>query len=572
VTPEFLKSRNRYVKFGHLLTLAEKQVIWNYCVMDYGNGYDQPYKPYEAMEAIHSSLSRFKLLSLPNRGGKSLAVSAEIVAKICNPKGGVRIWIVAEEYAIADNEFLYLEDMIFKTKLYDEYLIPEIQRQMEKKGLTGKASKRIKFRRSPTKSITIDWPDGNRTIVEQKSYKNASQWTRLEGSKLAMLVFAEGATVPKDLWDRHIKKRLADLGGEVWIPSTPKGEDETFFPWFHLGLSEKMVVSIDWDSEKVSHRMEAVELSKHHVTKANGYLQSYESFQWAGSESPYYNHEQYLEDEKALFAGTLSEAIFRESNYGEFTSKTGRFFGDKCDIAVIDSRHFKMHPDSTYFRTIDIGGSAPSACLWVAIEPPAADGSERMVVFRELYKGNLWVGSKGQDGFEDTLAGRILNMTHEPIEWTTADRVSAVRTSPNSQKNIQEMLYDSGIPLFLPPHMDKEKITWFSKLKHMLITGRIVILEDKCPNLCKELRMAEYGDAIYKKGRKIVKDVLADNADHAITALIFLTYTNPFWVKPHNQIEKEISDAKPASTSFLSALQDIEISENNFLHSKVGTF
>lgn len=571
-TKSFLEEYEHYRKKSHLLTYEEKLSIWQMCRMDYGNGYDQPYVPYKAMEAVHRSKARFKILALPNRAGKSLASTMEAVVKMCNPKGGVRIWILAEEYGIADNEFIYLADVMMKSDLYTEYLIPEIKKQMAKKGLSGKASSRIKFRKSPTKSLEIDWPCGNRSVIEQKSYKNPSQWVRLEGSKLDMIILAEGATLPKDLWHRHLKKRLADRAGEVWLPATPKGEDDTFYPWFNNGLSKKMVVNIDWDNREVSHHLEDVEISDKHVTKSDSYIQSFESFQWAGKESPYYNHDQYLEDENALFDGELSEAIFLESNYGAFTSKTGKFFGEMCDMAISKSEFCSIHRDSTYYRTIDIGGAAPSTCLWVAVEPPDSEGVERWVVFRELYKKNLWVGVEGQDGFNHTLAGLVLSMTQEPIEFTTADRRSAVRNSPNSEKNIQQMLYDAGIPLFLPPHMDKERVTWFSKIKQMMITRRIVILEDKCPNLCKELRIAEYGDPKYLKGRKIVKDTIAENPDHAITALAFLIYCHPTWRKPDYILRDEIKKNQPHKLSFTAAMQSWEVDNRSYVHSKIGSY
>lgn len=574
MTPEFEREYEKYVDIAHLLSLEEKQYYWNFCKMDYGNNRVQPYVPYPEMAKVHESKARFKMLALPNRAGKSLAVSAEIVARMCYPKGGVRIWLLAEEYAIADNEWLYFEAMLLQTDLYDEYLLPEISRQLEERGLKGKNPRSyIRLANNHPKRLEIRWPgkECTKSIIEQKSYNNSSRWKKIEGSKLCLAVLAEGATMPKDLWDRHLENRLMDLAGEVWVPTTPKGEDEIFYPWFQKGLSSKMVVDIDFDKHTVKNHMEPVAIGEDHITRTITYIDSFESFQWPGKTSPYYNQDAYKSKEKRLFAGNLDEAIFRESCYGEFTSKTGKFFSNIPDSVFVVN--YRRRHDSTQYEGVDIGAASPSVCEWMDVEKPDKNGDETIVIHRELYRPGLWVGVKGTDGYEDTLCGRIQKIRgDEVVQYTAVDRISANQSSANSDKTVEEMMYENGIKVRLPK-MPKHQIDWMTWFKGLLFSGRIKICKDSCPELVKEIRLVEYAPTKYQSGRAIQEDSLAKTPIHAITAVLYALYTNLIWVKPEEQIRKEYEANKPQKNSFLAALGEREKGlKANPIYNMIGKF
>ena len=119
LTPEFLVEYEKYKKKSRLLSLEEKQRFWDLCEMNYGENEVTPYIPYPEVAKVHESKARFKMIAVANRLGKSLAVAAEIVARMCDPQGGIRIWLLAEEYAIADNEWIYFINMIKNTRLYN---------------------------------------------------------------------------------------------------------------------------------------------------------------------------------------------------------------------------------------------------------------------------------------------------------------------------------------------------------------------------------------------------------------------------------------------------------------------
>ncbi len=556
--------------------MERKRFIWDLCKMDYGNGMVQSYEPYPAMLKVHESKARFKILAVPNRAGKSLAATAEAVVRMADPRGGIRIWMAAEEYAIADNEWIYLEDMLLKTPLYDDYIIPEIQKQMAEKGITGKSPHRfIKNASSQApKKITINWPNGLRSIIEQKSYKNSSQWKRVEGSKLHMLIFPEGSTIPADLWDAHLDMRLADLAGEVWLPATPKGEDQTMYPWFVKGLTKKMVVDIDYDNQEVEYHLEEIAPGPYHISRADNYVESYESWQFHGSESPYYNMEYYEARKHRMFDGDLSPAVFLESQFGAFASKTGKFFDNTPEFVFTKKR--RIHPHATHFETVDIGASAPCAVLRCAIEPPDEDGKEKIIVYHEFYKAGLWVGTPGMDDFDNTLAGTILRHRVElgvSPEYTVVDPISAKQHFANSPKTVEQLLYEAGVQALRLPRMDRNKLLWYHKLKNAFISGRIEIFEDECPNLVREHRIAEFAQPDYERGQKIIKEELAKKDDHALTALIYFIYTNPFWRKPEHLIRSEMEAGKPEKGSMLSALS-VKRSRSPYatLNAKIGSY
>ena len=251
----------------------------------------------------------------------------------------------------------------------------------------------------------------------------------------------------------------------------------------------------------------------------------------------------YKSKEKRLFNGELDEAIFRESCYGEFTSKTGKFFDKIPDDVFIEN--YRRKSDSTQYEGVDIGASSPSVCEWIDVEKPDENGNEAIVVHRELYRAGIWVGVKDAEGYENTLCGRIEKIRgDETVQYTAVDRISGPQSTYTSDKTVEQMMFENGFKVRLPK-MPKKQIDWMTWLKGQLFSGRLKICKDGCPMLYKEIMLAEYAPSKYELGKKIDQDALAKTPLHGITALLYALYTKLIWIKPEEEVIREREKNRP---------------------------
>lgn len=559
-TAKFLEDYKYYVGKNHLLTRAEKEVIWSMTTMDWGDGLPaHAYTPCsKEMSEAHDSLARFKTLACGHRMGKSVWATMDRLPQIVDPRGDVTGWVIGNEYSITDNEWHYLENAVFKTPLYD-WICDRIQEQCEEKGLKERnPGKRIHHVNSPKKRLTIDWPASPKTVIEQKSYKDSSKWINLEGVKLAFLIVAEGSTLPKDLWDKHLDMRMVDKGGIVIFPATPKSMGGFMQTIFREGLKKRVKVEVNYTEGHVDWHYEDVEKSENHIDNASTFLESYESWQLPSFTADHFNQRAYTRAVKNVLNGKLPESFFRQNIFGEHTSHTGKVFsGIPTDIYITKEAH-PIDPRATIFRCADIGFATPSCCLWVAIEPPKTGESfEQWVIFRELYKEGLWVGDRENHNPDTTFSGMILAMSPEPTEFTVVDRRSAHAKTSHAPKTIEQMMQEAGINVTTVSSMPNDTIIPVHRLKKMLLSRRILIIESECPNLCNELNTLEFSEKKYKAGRASQQNKVEDNTGmHAIDSLIYLIYKDPYWCRPNNEVEAERLQMLPGKNSFLEAIRE----------------
>ncbi len=552
-----VKKRNK------LLSYEEKEEIWNLCIRDWDNGTNEetPYVPFDAAEVIHKSRARFKVIAAGNRFAKSLIAAMECVPAMTVP--GCHIWIVAPTLSVADNEWAYLEHCLTKTDLWYKKIAPEIIRQGEVRGLKiKKPTKYLKIRNTAPKSITIDWPNASKSVIEQRSYASPRDYAKLEGVKLTGLVFAEGSTVPGVVWDRHLNKRLSDKSGWVIYPATPKGKDEILYPAFEKGLSKEMVVSIDWNKENVECYYINYEKGPYHVENAVSYMESYETFQYPGYENPFYNYKSYEADVRSLFDRELDVASFKERNFGTFESFAGSFYiGVDWKICIKDSRDVEEDPSAAHYVSLDPGRATRAAAHWMRISEPDAFGVEQWVIYDEIYESGLW---------SEKLGEMILNRNRHPIQCYFADRV-VTRDTDHSERNVEEQLRDLGLkPMRVPHTMPPKTIDRLNYWKPRLMRGQIIILEDKCPELVRELKELEFGRPKYVSGKTIHEEVLDKCDMHAIDDLTYAIYCKPRWVPPCEKPVYDERKKKAAPNSFYSDWIKRTKAPNNL--SKIGSY
>lgn len=536
---EQVKQRNR------LLTYEEKLELWSLCIRDWGNGQgEMPYVPFDKAVDIHKSKARILTIAAGNRFAKSLIASMEAVAAMTQP--GTKIWICAPTLKICDNEWEYIVECLTKTDLFYKHIEPEIKRQMARRGKSGSTSRYIRVKNNEPKSIEIRWPDATPSIIEMKSYGKSNSWLGLEGAKLSMIIFAEGSRVPRDLWERHLKKRLSDLSGRVIIPSTPKGKDEFLFRSFQMGQSKNMIVDINWKDREVHRNYVNVPTGPYHIDNAESYMESYETFQYAGYDNPFYNYADYEADVDLLFNGELDENTFKERNFGCFVSLSGSFYlGMPWDNCLKDSTDIDIPDDATHYVTIDPGRASQASVHWIAVCPPDEFGVEQWIVYDEFYQKGLWA---------EKLAEVILDRNRYPIEKYIADRV-ITRDTNHSERNVEIQLREAGLaPIVVPWKMPKHTIDRLNHWKPWLRRGQMIIFKDQCPALVDELQGLEYKPKEYKNGRSEQTEEVA-GSQHALDDITYAVYCRLRHVRQYGQSPVPEKSRAPEQNSFRKAME-----------------
>ena len=558
-TAQFQKSCAEARKRNYALTFEEKKRIWKHCKRDWNNGEAKRtwYKPFPAAEEIHKSLARFLIIAAGNRFAKSLIAGMEALAAMTVP--GTCVWIVGSQYSVCNHEWRYIEHGLLKTDVWEKVIKKRMKKELDKlkvdysKWDDSRFRNYVRINRGSPKSLEIDWPISPVSRIEQKSY--GTDWAQLEGEKVSMMIFAEGSRVPVELWDRHLRMRLSDMYGRIIIPATPKGRDSFLYPAYQKGLSRELIVDIDRQKKRVTHKYKDVDIHKDHVSRATSYSESYETFNYPAFENPYYNTDEYKAQITSLFEGQTNESIFRERIFGTFESLSGNFFaGVEEDIMFVNS--FPLPSNVTYYRTMDPGRAGKACCLWVAVQP-WDNGKYRYIIFKELYQEGMYV---------ESFADAVKRMTTERIYYTVSDR-QVNQSRFDSKDNVFKRLVDLGIkPLKTPtpgmlPHTTVERFNfWLPDAKD----GRIIVFKDKCQNFQREFMECEYAPPRLNAGRAVREERLLKTDQNALDAFTYLRYFNPRHHTHEEILEQKNKEeifkkkAAPHPMSIGAVIQDIE--------------
>lgn len=558
---ENVKVRNK------LLSYREKLAIWKLCGRDWDNGQEpMPYIPFEKAIPIHKSKARILVIAAGNRFAKSLIAAMEAVAMMTVP--GVKIWVVGQEYDIVGPEWDYIEHALTKTDIWYKLLKPRIEAKLRAIGSRKKAESCLRVRKTKPMSIIIDYPGEGKSVIEQRSL-TASEM-KLEGAKLAMIIFSEGSRVARLIWTSHLKKRLSDRSGRVIFPATPKGRDEMLYPAYREGLSRELIVDIDWEKKTVTRSYKKVKKLSRHVDCAVSYMESYETFQHAGYDNPYYNVADYEEDVRLLFDGKLDPATFRETNFGTFESHAGTFYKgvdfDKVFVNSWDNPYCNELDlaEATHYRAIDPGRAKPACCLFFAVLKPNEEGMQRLVFYDEIYEKGLTA---------EQLAEKIISKTEYRVRMSVACH-SSTHDTASSEKSVERQLYDCGIdPITTPHNMPLRTIDrlnyWLPDLK----CERIIIYKDKCPNTFLEIQGLEFKKPSYRDGHAVGKDELRESPMHGIDCVTYAVFIRPRYIKGSQlaplpkKKEEEIREGSFAAAVFME-----NRSTGNEMENIMGTF
>lgn len=183
------------------------------------------YSPHRGQIVFHESDARFKVLIAGARFGKSLAGSRDVLTDLAS--GPTRGWLVGPSYALAAQEFRYLQQ--------DLRRIAGLACDVRDGGRTGHSLIRTPWG-GEILSLSAHSPEG------------------LLGEEVDWMLLCEAAHIKREAFERFLRARLASRQGRLVVPTTPRGRN-----WIHElyqhGLSEPGWASFHyatWDNPAIA--------------------------------------------------------------------------------------------------------------------------------------------------------------------------------------------------------------------------------------------------------------------------------------------------------------------------------
>jgi len=395
---------------------------------------------YEARQGVQveisQSVAQYRVIVAGRRWGKSLSASKEADAMILTP--GTMGTVVSTNHKLVDKVFREIyNDLIIKAKL-GQYLVA--------KNLTPPY--RLKF--------NFPWGEGF-SEVNGGSCENPNS---LVGEGNDWIIFDEAAQNSKDIWDQYLSPTLADTNGWAMFITTPRGHN-WIYDFFRQGKSEAFP---EWDSWQIPT------WDNPKITKG------------------------FIEEQRRI----LDEATFDQEYGAEFTSMSGRVYGDFSEaIHVVPESEIHIDPSWPRYRTIDFGYENPFVCLWIAANPI----DDTIIVYDEYFQRHTTVEKHAE--FINGYLPAFDSPDHH-YEYTTCDPSGA---------SARATLLENGIVTLGPSirSVDQGLEIVRGHIKKRRDGKPKVVVSTRCADLIKEFLLYAYP----KTGTN--EDPLKEN-DHGMDA------------------------------------------------------
>jgi hypothetical protein len=225
---------------------------------------------------------------------------------------------------------------------------------------------------------------------------------------------------------------------------------------------------------------------------------------------------------------------------GQYVVMEGVVFKEYIDLYRDQGGHlvrpFVIPTDWPRVRMIDYGGSAPTACPWVAIAP-----NEHLYVYREHYERGKSVFSNAKlihtasgatyrevDRDKDELhEHRWMQLTVEGGEQYLQTLIDpgAYAVQPGNKVTLAQQYKDAGIPCVPWPRTNEMgEHALVQKVKYRLENFTIWVF-DTCVNMRREMRSWKH--KLDKDGKPLAADAYENTNNHLIDGIKGLCGTNP---------------------------------------------
>lgn len=177
---------------------------------------------------------------------------------------------------------------------------------------------------------------------------------------------------------------------------------------------------------------------------------------------------------------------------------------------------FAIPDDWPRWRSIDYGGSAPTACIWGTIVPIGFElngtptDQERLLVYREYYQ----MGMNVRYHAENIIALSGTNVYRNPVFIDP----HAYDKNPGNERTIAEQYRASGLPCRpWPRATSRESKAAQVNMVKLRLEDRTLLVFDTCVNINKEFQTWRY--KVDAEGNPDERDVYEKKNDHALDAI-----------------------------------------------------
>lgn len=350
-----------------------------------------------------------------------------------------RLWIVAPSYALGEKEFRYLHG-----DLVDKLKLPYVSCHYDTRG----GNMDIKFK----------W--GAEVVV--KSCDNPES---LLGEEVDAMILSEGSRIKRNVWERYLVGRMSSRGGIAIIPTTPAGYDDFLYPLFLAGQA--------------------------------GDKKDIESWEFPSSDNPHMDKDE-IERARKL----LAPEVFAEQYGGKFVSFSGRVYKD-FDQRVNVIKPFDIPAMWERYRGLDVGGSNPVACAWIAFSP-----ENDIYIYNEHKEAGKPI-SYHAGIMKDKSAGQRIEATYiDPSAETKADWLQNDIGIIDANNDVMAGVYRVMEFLKVDPETQKPRLFVF----------------EHCRNTIDEFLKYSYPD---KKGDMNTRENPAEKHNHLMDAIRYVIVTFP---------------------------------------------
>lgn len=399
---------------------------------------------------------RLHVVICPRRASKSYSAMKKalplILGREALPDGSgprpTKTWIVGSTYELAEREFRYAWNDIVKVGPTLGWPKPIISRDSSRGG---------------DLQLVTAWGSS-------VSGKSADKPQSLLGEAVDLVVMAEAATMPADIWHRYLEPTLATTQGYAIFPTTPNAAALWLYEMWNRGIE-----------------------GGHGVA----------SYTWPVSGNPTY---PLAELERARKYYGEEHPAFREQYLGEWTFYAGVVYGHDFRPERNVRPAFPIPAHWPRIRGIDFGYRDPFVCLWFAV---AEDSMElktqrgELLLYREYYQ-----------------PGRSMAEHAETIRHLSRDeRILMTVGDPSEQQSMAD-LRRLGIPCV---NGNNDRRAGRALVGNYFREGKLTLIRGACPNTLRELNFYQWDRDKDKEGAK----ELTIGDDHAMDALRYVVMSRP---------------------------------------------
>jgi hypothetical protein len=309
----------------------------------------------------------------------------------------------------------------------------------------------MQLRRLPS-ALSVPWG----AAVESHS---AHMPQTLLGREVDWLILCEAAHIDREAFERFMRARLTTRTGRLTVGTSPRGHN-----WIHALYERGLENQPGW-----------------------------QSFRHATWENPLVSAEE-VESARAA----LPAATFDEQFGGVFTSASGNVYREFQRGVHVEA--LRAPSGAIIYKAIDIGYTAPFACLWGAL-----DHDNRLLILREHYAEHMSIPEHAQAIHAVDEEFVKLGCTIGPA-W--ADPAAAGE---------RRMLADHGVRTLAA---EKHVSGGIEVVRGRLLTRQDrkpgLLIDDACANLLREIEGYEWQES--SRGEKVPRK----KDDHALDALRYL--------------------------------------------------